>query len=118
MVADSSLGSAPHRYGGLSGSHSSTAGDEVRARPQTLRSELQTHKAELHLAARTDDVLAAVSVVLRPLTTGGTGPDGGTSADPLHLGEGGGLAGFQNFELMVDAAIIVAAVGAWGWTFP
>lgn len=83
------LGPAPHWYGGLSGGHSSTAGLKVGAGLQTLRSELQTHKAELDLAARTDDVLAARFVVLHFLPTGGTGPDRGHRLCPLHLLEVG-----------------------------
>ncbi|XP_039679545.1 ubiquitin carboxyl-terminal hydrolase 17-like protein A isoform X2 [Perca fluviatilis] len=75
-----------YRYGGLSGSHTITAGDEVRARLQALRS--------------------------------GTGPDGGTCVDPLHLREGGGLAVLEELEVVVDAAVIVAAVRAWSCTFP
>lgn len=102
----------------MSGSHTSTAGDEVGARLQALRRQLQTHKAELLLAARTDDVLTARFVVLHPLTTGGTGPDGGTRVDPLHLREGGGPAVLEELEVVVDAAVVVAAVGAWSCTFP
>lgn len=116
--ADFLLVSVPHRNGGLSGSHSSTAGDEVRACLQTLRCELQTHEAELDLAARADDVLAACFVVLHPLAAGGTGADGGTGIDPLHLREGGGLAGLEELEVEVDAAVVVTAVGAWSWTLP
>lgn len=118
MCAYSLLVSVPHRYGGLSGSHSSAAGDEVRACPQTLRSELQTHKAELNLTARADDVLAACFVVLHPLTAGGTGPDGGTLVNPLHLRERGVLTVLEKLEVVVDAAVVVAAVGAWSFTFP
>ena len=112
------LVSAPHRYGGLSGSHTITAGDEVRARLQALRSEFQAHEAELDLTARTDYVLTARFVMLHSLTTGGTGPDGGTCVDPLHLREGGGLAVLEELEVVVDAAVIVAAVRAWSCTFP
>lgn len=118
MFADPLLVSVPHRYEGLSGSHTITARDEVRARVQALRSELQTHKAELNLTARTDDVLTACFVVLHHLTTGGTGPDGGTRVDPLHLMEGGGLAVLEKLKVMVNAAVIIAAVRAWSTTFP
>ncbi len=118
MCENSLLVSVPHRDGGLSGSHTITAGDEVRARLQALRSELQTHKAELNLTARTDDVLTARLVVLHPLTTGGTGPNGRTRVDPLHLREGGGLAVLEKLEVVVGAAVVVAAVRAWSWTFP
>lgn len=92
MFVNTLLVSVPHWDGGLSGSHTSTAGDEVRTCLQALRCELQTDEAELDLAARTDDVLAACFVVLHPLTAGGTGPDGGTRKDALHLREAGGLA--------------------------
>lgn len=102
----------------MSGSHTSTAGDEVRTCFQALRRELQTDKAELDLAARTDDVLAACFVVLHPLTAGGTGPDGGTRKDALHLREVGGLAVLQKLEVMVDAAFVLAAVRARSSTFP
>lgn len=112
------LVSVPHRYGCLSGSHTIAAGDEVAAGLQALRSELQAHKAELYLAAGTDDVLAACLVMLHLLTTGGTGPDRGAVGDPLHLREISGLAGPQEFEVLVDAAIVVAAIRAWSYTFP
>lgn len=112
------LVSVPHRYGGLSGSHASTAGEEVGARLQALRSELQTHKAELHLTARTDDVLTARCVVLHLCTTGGTGPDGGTRSDPLYLREGGGLAVLEELQDRVDAAVVVAAVRTRCCAFP
>lgn len=92
MFVNTLLEPAPHWYGGLSGSHTSTAGDEVRTCFQALRRELQTDKAELYLAAGTDNVLAACFVMLHLLTTGGTGPDGGTRVDTLHLREVGGLA--------------------------
>lgn len=108
----------PHRDGRLSGSHSVTAGDEVGAGLQTLRFELQTHEAELHLTARTDDVLAARFVVLHPLTTGGTSSDGGTLVHPLNLGEVRVLAVFQQLQVVVDAAVVAAAVGARSRTFP
>lgn len=112
------LGSVPHRYGGLSGSHTITAGDEVGACFQTVRSEFQTHKAELNLTARTDDVLAARLVVLHNLTTGGTGPDGGTLVYTLHLREVGHLAVLEKLDVVVDAIIVVTAVSAWSATFP
>lgn len=112
------LVSVPHRYGCLSGSHTITAGDEVRTRLQALRSEFQTHKAELNLTARTDDVLAASFVVLHPLTTGGAGPDGGTGIHPLNLRQGGSLAVLEKFEFVIDAAVIVTAIRAWSSTFP
>lgn len=110
--------SVPHRYGGLSGSHTTTAGDEVGARLQALFSELQAHEAELDLTARADDVLTARLVVLHPLTAGGTGPDRGAANGPLHLTEVGVLAVLEKLEVVVDAAVVVAAVGAWSWTFP
>lgn len=75
MCANSLLVSVPHRYGGLYGSHTITAGDEVRARLQALRSQLQAHKAELNLTARTDDVLTARCVMRHLQATGGTGPE-------------------------------------------
>lgn len=108
----------PHRYGGLSGSHTIAAGDEVGACFQTLRSELQAHKAELNLTARTDDVLAARLVVLHPLTTGGTNTDGGTLIYSLHLREVGHLAVLEKLEVVVDATDVVTAVRAWSTTFP
>ncbi len=118
MCANSLSISVPHRYGGLSGSHTITAGEEVRARLQAFRSELQTHKAELNLTARADDVLTACFVVLRPLAAGGTGPDGGACSDPLHLRKGSHLAVHEKLQVVVDAAVIVAAVGSRSWTFP
>lgn len=77
---------------------------------QAHRSEFQTHKAELFLTARTGDVLAACFVVLHYLTTGGTGPDGGTGIDPPNLREISSLAVLENFEFVVYAAIIITAV--------
>lgn len=102
----------------MSGSHTTTAGDEVGARLQAVFSELQAHEAELDLTARADDVLTARLVVFHPLTAGGTGPDGGAANDPLHLREDGVLAVLEKLEVVVDAAVVVAAVGAWGATFP
>lgn len=102
----------------MSGSYTITAGDEVRTCLQALRSEFQTHKAELFLTARTDDVLAACFVVLHPLTTGGTGPDGGTGINPLNLRESGSLAVLEKFEVVIDASIVVTAVRAWSAAFP
>lgn len=90
----------------------------MRTRKQTLLGTLQTHEAELDLTARTDDVLAACFVVLHLLPTGGTGPDGGTLVDPEHLRKGGGLAVLEDLEIMVDAAVIGAAVRAWGPALP
>lgn len=108
----------PHRYGGLSGSYTITAGDEVGARLQALGGELQAHEAELDLAARTDDVLAARFVVLHLLAAGGTGPDRRTRINPLHLREVGGPAVLEELDVVVDAAVVVAAVGARRWTLP
>lgn len=108
----------PDRYGGLSGGHAIAAGPEVRTCLQTLIRELQTHEAELDLTARTDNVLAARFVVLRNLAAGGAGPYGWTRVDPHHLREGGGVAGLEELEIAVNAAIIIAAVRAWGTAFP
>lgn len=118
VFANPLLVSVPHRYGGLSGGHTIAAGDEVRTCLHALRRELQTHKAELILTARTDYVLTARFVVLHPLTTGGTCPDGGTRLDPLHLREVGGLAVLEKLQVVVDAAVVAAAVRAWSRTFP
>lgn len=90
----------------------------MRTRLQTCLCELQTHEAELHLTARTDNVLAACFIVLHLLATGGAEPYGGTRVDPHHLREGGGLAILEELEIMVNAALVVAAVRAWGWAFP
>ncbi|KAM4536286.1 uncharacterized protein PAE49_020943 [Odontesthes bonariensis] len=49
---------------------------------------------------------------------GGTGPDRGTVGDPLHLSEGAGLAGPEEFKVLVDAAIVVAAIRAWSQPAP
>lgn len=87
-------------------------------RLQTRLCEIQTQEAELHLTARTDNVLAARSVVLHLLATGGADPYGGTCIDPHHLTEGGGLAFHEELEIMVNAAVVVAAVRAWGRAFP
>lgn len=81
------LGSAPHRYDGLSWSNAAAAETEVGTCFQALRSELETHKAKLFLTARTDDVLAACFVMLQFLTAGGTGPDGGACCDIFNLSE-------------------------------
>lgn len=108
----------PHWYGGLSGGHAVAAGHEVRTRLQTRLCEFQTHEAELHLTARTDNVLAARFVVLHLLATGGAEPYGGTSVGPNHLREGGGRAVLDELEIMVNAAVVVAAVRAWGRAFP
>lgn len=108
----------PHRYGGLSGGHTITAGQEVRARLQAFFGEFQTNEAELYLTARTDDILAACFVVLHLLTTGGTGPDGGTLDVPMHLREDGGLAALDELQVMVGAALVFAAVRARSRTFP
>lgn len=112
------LVSVPYGYGGLSGSHTISAGYEIGACLQTVRSELQTHKAELNLTAGTDDVLAARLVVLHSHPAGGTGPDGGAILDILHLRKSGGLAVLENFKVMVDAALIVTALRAWSPAFP
>lgn len=108
----------PHRNGGLSRSHSGAAGDEVCAALQTLGRDLQTHEAELHTAAGADDVLAAGSVVLHPLATSGTCPDGGTLVHSLDLWQGGVLAVPENLQIEVVAAVVVAAVRARGSAFP
>lgn len=108
----------PDRYGGLSGGHAIAAEPEVRACLQTLVRQLQTHEAELDLTARTDDVLAARFVVLHILAAGGAGPYGRTGVDPHHLREGGGFAVLEELEIVVNAAVIVAAVRAWGSAFP
>lgn len=108
----------PHWYGGLSGGHAVAAGPEVCTCLQTRLCELQTHEAELHLTARTDNVLAAGFVVLHLLATGGADPYGGTFVDPHHLREGGGIAFHEEPEIMVNAAVVVAAVRAWGRAFP
>lgn len=108
----------PHWYGGLSGGHAVAAGHEVRTCLQTRLCEFQTHEAELHLTARTDNVLAARFVVLHLLATGGAEPYGGTSVGPNHLREGGGHAVLDDLEIMVNAAVVVAAVRAWGRAFP
>lgn len=112
------LVSVPHRNGGLSGGHTITAGQEVRARLQAVLGEFQTHEAELYLTARTDDVLTTRFVVLHLLTTGGTGSDGGTLDFPLHLREDGGLAVLDELQVEVDAPAVVAAVRARSGTFP
>ena len=88
------------------------------ARLQTLAGELQTHEAELHLAARTDDVLAAASVVLHALTAGGADPDGGTLVHALHLSETGVPAVLEELQGVVDAVVVVAAVRARHRAFP
>lgn len=108
----------PHWYGGLSGGHAVAAGHEVCTRLQTYLCELQTHEAEFHLTARTDNVLAARFVVLHLLATGGADPNGGTCIDPHHLREAGGRAFYEELEIMVNAALVVAAVRAWGRAFP
>lgn len=108
----------PHRDGGLPGGHAVAAGHEVRTRLQTHLCELQTHEAELHLTARTDDVLAARFVVLHLLATGGADPYGGTIDGAQHLREGGGLAVLEELEIVVNAALVVAAVRPWGRAFP
>jgi len=61
----------------MSAIFSSTAG------LQALPGELQTHKAELQPAARTEDVLAARPVVLHLQAAGGTRPDGRAGPHPV-----------------------------------
>lgn len=112
------LVSVPHRYGGLSGGHTITAGQEVRARLQAVLGEFQTYEAELYLTARTDDVLTTCLVVLHLLTAGGTGPDGGTLDVPLHFREDGSVAFLDELQVEVDAPGVVAAVRARSRTLP
>lgn len=108
----------PHWHGCLSRGHTVTAGQEVRTGLQTLFGELQAHETELDLTAKTDDVLAARFVMLCLLAAGGTGPYGGALIHPLNLREGGGLAVLEELEVLVNAALVVAAVRAGGPAFP
>lgn len=108
--------SMPNRDGGLSWGH--VAQNEVGACLQALCSKLQTHKAKLLVTARTDDVLAACLVVLHFHPTGGTNSDRGTRSDPTNLRKCDGLAGLKKLQVVVGAAFVVTAVGAWGLAFP
>ena len=56
--------SLPYWHGGLPRCDAAAAGYEIGAGLKALPGELQTHEAELHLAAWTKDVLATGLVVL------------------------------------------------------
>ena len=56
--------SVPYWHGGLPRCDAAAAGYEIGAGLKALPGELQTHEAELHLAAWAQDVLAAGLVVL------------------------------------------------------
>ena len=64
MINQTVLFSVPYWHGGLPRCDAAAAGYEIGAGLQPLCIELQTHKAELHLAAWTKDVLATGLVVL------------------------------------------------------
>lgn len=70
------------------------------------------------MAARTDDVLAACLVVLYFHSTGGTGSDRGAVSDPRNLRKCDELAVLEKLQVVVGAAGVVAAVGAWSSTYP
>ena len=112
MTFDGRLFIFPFGNGGLFGRDATGARYEIGAGLQALLCELQTHEAELHLAARTEDVLAARLVVLHLNATGGARPDGRAGTHPLHLGQQDGATFLQQLQVVVDAAVVVAAVGA------
>ena len=64
MINQTVLSSVPYWHGGLPRCDAAAAGYEIGAGLKALPGELQTHEAELHLAAWAQDVLAAGLVVL------------------------------------------------------
>lgn len=48
----------------------------------------------------------------------GTGPDGGAAGDALHFGQADVLAGLQELQVLVDAAVITAAIRPRPRAFP
>jgi hypothetical protein len=91
----------PYWHGGLPRCDAAAARYEIGAGLKALPGELQTHEAELHLAAWAHDVLAAGLVVLNPHATGGAGPDGRAGPHPRYLGQGHGVTPFQQIQHLV-----------------
>lgn len=56
--------------------------------------------------------------MFHPLATGGTGANGGAVGDTCHLRERRGFAVLQQFQVLVDTAIVVTVVRVWPGTFP
>ena len=96
-----SLFSVPYWHGGLPRCDAAAARYEIGAGLKALPGELQTHEAELHLAAWAQDVLAAGLVVLHLYATGGAGPDGRAGPHPRHLGQRDGATPFQQLQILV-----------------
>ena len=99
--SNTALFSVPSWHGGLPWCDAAAARYEVGAGLQALGGELQTHKAELHLTAWTQDVLAAGLVMLHLHATGGAGPDGRAGPHPRHLGQRDGATPFQQLQILV-----------------
>ena len=95
------LFSVPYWHGGLPRCDAAAAGCEIVTGLQAIYLELQTHEAELHLAAWAQDVLAAGLVVLHLYATGGAGPDGRAGPHPRHLGQCDGATPFQQLQILV-----------------
>lgn len=70
------------------------------------------------MAARAVDILAVLLAMFHLHAACGAGSDRGAVGDPLHRGQAEGLAGLQELEVPVHAAVIVAAVRSRARTFP
>ena len=93
--------SVPCRNSGLPWCDAAAARCIAAAGLTALFLELQTHEAELLLAAWAQDVLAGFLVVLHLYATGGAGPDGRAGSHPRHLGQGHGVTPFQQLQHLV-----------------
>ena len=101
MLNQTVLFSLQNWHGGLPRCDAAAAGCVMAAGLKALPGELQTHEAELHLAAWTHDVLAGLLVVLQLHATGGAGPDGRAGPHPLHIGQRDGATPFQQLQILV-----------------
>lgn len=70
------------------------------------------------MAAGAVYIFAELPVVLHLHATCGAGPDRGDAGGALYLRQTDGLACAQKLQVLVGAAVVVAAVRARAWTFP
>lgn len=105
----------PHRYGGLSWSHSIRA--LVIRRAQTLLGCTQAHKTEFGFTPRAHQTSTVLLVVFQQHAALGTSANGGTVANALHFFELDVWTLGQDVQRTL-AADVVAAIWAGGWTFP
>lgn len=119
-MADGSWSGAPVPGGdaGLPGGHPVLAGPEVGAGLQAEGRELQAHEAELHLAARAQEVLTAAAVVLQQQAAGGAGPHGGAFSHAQNIRQRRGLTALQQLQILIGAALVVAAIAAGPGALP